>query len=475
MVLQRAPERAILWGYASVINDRVIVLMNGIQVAETTVVQDSNNKGVWKVKLPAESKPGPFEINISSSEGSFSLSDVMFGDVWLCSGQSNMDFRMSQVNNSAAEIDDSVAYRDVRMLFSKLVQSNTTVDDVQVNTPWIYPIEGVVDKFSALCFMFGRNLQKHLGYPIGLIESSWGGTRIEVWSSPTAINSCSGTSPKPVKFPQIPADNGVLWNSMIHPYLSMTIKGAIWYQGESNSGRFDLYKCQFPAMINDWRQQFHSASDGETNSQFPFGFVQLAPYRNLSDSTALAGLRWSQSTNIGYVPNVNMPNTFMAVAIDLPDVNSPYGSVHPRYKQDIAARLALGARNVAYGEHNVVFQGPFPTSYQTDHAQNLLTITFDNGTSHLQVNSNDGFEVCCKGQNCNAWNVWTPSTINSHTDSTVSIDVSGCHGAQVISLRYLWRESPCKLKDCPLYSSHTMLPVPPFELKDLIHSTSIIG
>ncbi|XP_053388661.1 sialate O-acetylesterase-like [Mercenaria mercenaria] len=224
MVLQRAPARAILWGYADVIGDTVIVLRNGVKVEETTVQKSGSN--------------------------------------------------------------------------------------------------GSIDWFSALCSMFAPDLQKHLNYPIGIIESNWGGAPIEVWSSPDAINACPTTA-KPSPSIHYPTDPGALWNSMIHPYLSMTIKGAIWYQGEAFSGHPDLYACQFPAMINDWRKKFHANSDGETSDHFPFGFVQLAPYRAGNTIGGFPPTRWAQTTDVGYVPNINMPDTFMAVAIDLLDFNSP--------------------------------------------------------------------------------------------------------------------------------------------------------
>lgn len=479
MVLQRAPERAILWGYADVIGDTVTILKNGVQVEETTVQRSSTNAsvGIWKVKLPAESNAGPYEIQVKSSEGSLSLSDVMFGDVWICSGQSNMQFKMSEVHDSAKEIDDSIQYNKIRMIFSTLLQSNVPLDDVTITHPWIYPVKGIIDNFSALCFMFARDLQKHLNIPIGLVESNWGGTPIEVWSSPAAISACP-TTVKLNPSQWWPTDPGSLWNSMIHPYAPMTIKGAIWYQGESNAGHPDLYACQFPAMINDWRKKLHAASDGETSDHFPFGFVQLAPYR--AGDTLIGGFpptRWAQTTDVGYVPNSNMPNTFMAVAIDLPDFKSPSGAIHPTYKQDIAARLVLGARNVAYGEQDVTFQGPFPTAYTVNSAKHILTISFDNGTSSLQVKNHNGFEICCAStvSGCDNPTSWTAARITGTMMSQIGIDVSGCHGNyKVAGVRYLWRESPCALKQCALYDSHTQLPVPPFIKTEIFKSAESI-
>nr|KAG5691595.1 hypothetical protein BaRGS_023723 [Batillaria attramentaria] len=189
---------------------------------------------------------------------------------------------------------------------------------------------------SAVCWLFGQYLYDHLHYPIGLVESSYGGTNIEAWSPPEALHDCSATTKRG------PQEDSVLWNAMINPLRSMTMYGAIWYQGESNSGHY---------------------------------------------------AKMAQTANYGYSPNPALPNTFMAVAMDLPDFDSPYGVVHPRYKQDVAERLVLGALNVAYGQNDVTFQGPFPTRFTRNEAQHKLTIEYDHGHTPIEIRSQDGFEV----------------------------------------------------------------------------------
>ncbi|XP_055957670.1 sialate O-acetylesterase [Patella vulgata] len=189
-----------------------------------------------------------------------------------------------------------------------------------------------------------------------------------------------------------PRAASVLWNSMVIPLLPQTIYGAIWYQGESNTHNSDQYACLFPSMIKDWRLKFHQASMGATNQNFPFGFVQLAGNQN--DSNRIAGfpaIRWSQTAKYGYAPNPKMPYTFMAVAMDLPDFKSPHGTVHPRYKQDVAERLGLAGLAVAYGEKGLSYQGPYPTSFNTK-TKDQLVIEYNHGSSVLDVRSNNGFE-----------------------------------------------------------------------------------
>ncbi|XP_053396061.1 sialate O-acetylesterase-like [Mercenaria mercenaria] len=176
-------------------------------------------------------------------------------------------------------------------------------------------------------------------------------------------------------------------------------------------------------------------------------------------------IRWAQTTNVGYVPNSNMPNTFMAVAIDLPDFKSPTGAIHPRYKQDIAARLVLGARNLVYSDSEVVFQGPFPTGYSINPQRQTMLITFNNDKSSLQVNHKNGFEICCASSAtaCKNQSSWAIVDIVQYQQSTVEIDTLDCYLQHIVGVRYLWRNSPCALKQCALYDSDTQLPVPPFK------------
>ncbi|XP_074662823.1 sialate O-acetylesterase-like [Tubulanus polymorphus] len=170
--------------------------------------------------------------------------------------------------------------------------------------------------FSAVCWLYGKALYERLRYPIGLIESCVSGTPVEYWMSKDAFTSCN--------LHRSSVHDNSLWNAMINPLLNMTIYGSIWYQGESNAmhNRHN-YNCTFPAMIADWRLKFSSHS--QTDHQFPFGFVQLAPDNDESMVNNFPEIRWHQTADYGYVPNPKMNNVFMAVAIDLPDSTSPWG------------------------------------------------------------------------------------------------------------------------------------------------------
>ncbi|NWY63358.1 SIAE acetylesterase, partial [Chionis minor] len=258
-----------------------------------------------------------------------------------------------------------------------------------------------------------------------------------------------------VSGPEAPS---VLWNAMIHPLLNMTLRGIAWYQGETNAFlHTDLYNCTFPALIADWRRAFHAGSAGQTEPLLPFGFVQLSTYRRQSPADNFARLRWHQTADLGVVPNARMPGTFMAVAMDLCDERSPYGSVHPRDKQNVAHRLQLGARAVAYREKNLVFQGPYPTRAVLEVTKALLNLTY---SQELVCRQRDprAFEVCCSSQPSPCR--WLPAAVVAVRSRTVTLALAGC-GTPVVALRYAWGEWPCEYQSCALYNAQG-LPAPPF-------------
>lgn len=256
-----------------------------------------------------------------------------------------------------------------------------------------------------------------------------------------------------------PATHSVLWNAMIHPLQNMTLKGVVWYQGENNANyNRDLYACMFPALIADWRQTFHSGSQGQTERFFPFGFVQLSSYLLMNSSDyGFPEIRWHQTADFGSVPNPKMPNTFMAVAMDLCDRDSPFGSIHPRDKQTVAYRLHLGARAVAYGEKNLTFQGPLPKKIELLARNELLNLTYDQEIQ-VQRKDNKTFEIsCCSDHQCK----WLPAPVNTFSTQTLILDLSACLGT-VDAVRYAWTTWPCEYKQCAVYHTSSVLPAPPF-------------
>ncbi|KAF3693001.1 Sialate O-acetylesterase [Channa argus] len=456
MVLQKSPERSVLWGYGPEGTQVIVSLLGPIKQKTSPVTV---TKGIWRVTLDPVEAGGPYNVTAAVQNSTVTLTDVLFGDVWLCGGQSNMCFNTSQVFNASEELALAAKYPHVRIFMAALKLSETELTDlIQVELPWSVPKARSVADFSAVCWLFGRYMYENLKYPIGLVESCWGGTPVEAWSSSRALQQC-GLEPTRDS-PQ--ENNSVLWNAMIHPLLNMTLKGAIWYQGEANADYHqDKYNCSFPAMINDWRMAFHQGSGGQTAMDFPFGFVQLSTYKKGSLDDGFPNIRWHQTADIGFVPNHRMHRTFMAVAIDLPDKKSPYGTIHPRDKQDVAYRLTLGARAVAYNEKAVPFLGPFPS--QILYTGIYVNITYDQELSVTP--SKDIFETCCSEIKapCDPKSLWIPAPIIQWGPATVHLSANMCPPTtEVAALRYAWKDWPCDFKACPLYSASKVLPAPPF-------------
>ncbi|WAR02032.1 SIAE-like protein [Mya arenaria] len=255
MVLQRAPQRANIWGFGTA-GVAVSVKIDGLVVSTINVGAD----GVWKTLLPATTAGGPHNVSVTSSDGGAALSDVMFGDVWVCSGQSNMEYTLSGISNYTAYIDAAKSLHNIRLFRTNHKATDVPQVEPVVNTQWTIPDQHDAHTrvFSAVCLMYALELAPHLQRPLGLVETNWGGTPVEAWSSPDALAKCPQHKRRAVNAHSPSA----LWNGMVAPLLPMTIYGAIWYQGEANAGKAHLYACQFRAMIEDWRAKTH-LSHGE--------------------------------------------------------------------------------------------------------------------------------------------------------------------------------------------------------------------
>ncbi|NXM51464.1 SIAE acetylesterase, partial [Gymnorhina tibicen] len=501
MVLQKKPSGAVVWGHGELGAVVTVTLSGagGLIVVEKTA-QVKGPSGTWTTVLDPVDRGGPYALTAEQGLENVTLRDIYFGDVWLCSGQSNMAMTVLQVANASRELAMASRYPYVRIFAAAPARSDVELEDLErVNLPWSIPTaenlgHGNFTYFSAVCWLLGRSLYEALGSPIGLVEVAWGGTPIEAWSSRRALQACglpedtgregpesslwhgacfnlkpalcfapplslalsSSTSPhQHLSGPQTPS---VLWNAMIHPLLNMTLRGVAWYQGEANAFlHTDQYNCTFPALIADWRRAFHAGSAGQTEPLLPFGFVQLSTYRRRSVDDSFARLRWHQTADMGVVPNARMPGTFMAVAMDLGDELSPYGSIHPRDKQNVAHRLLLGARAVAYGDKDLVFQGPYPTRAILEVTRGLLNVTYSQELICRQRDA-QAFEVCCSSQASQCrWLLAPVVAVGSHT---VTLALSGCR-TLVLGLRYAWAEWPCEYQACPLYNPQG-LPAPPF-------------
>jgi sialate O-acetylesterase len=253
---------------------------------------------------------------------------------------------------------------------------------------------------------------------------------------------------------------------MIHPFLPMPIYGAIWYQGEANQGNANSYGCALSEMVEDWRRNWFESTNGQVDANFPFGQVQLAPNGDNDAETGFPDVRWHQTFEYGYTPNPMMDNIFTAVALDLPDFDSPHGAIHPRYKRQIADRLYLGALQVAYDDESEGrFQGPYPESIRR--SGDSIIVTYDEGPLNVRTDAN--FEICCAADDSTVCETgeWTGTSIVSYTLDTVTLDVTcSAEEEEVTGVRYAWRESPCPLELCAVYSVENSLPAPPFVLNE---------
>lgn len=333
MVLQ-AKQPIPVWGKAPD-GREITVLMNGQEKSATAI------KGKWHITLDPMDYGGPHDL-IIRSEGSddILLKNILIGEVWLCSGQSNMAWPVKKTEGGEHAINAS-ENAQIRLFTVDRTSSPVLLQDLhQSGRPWSIASPESVADFSGTAYYYGRELYDQLKVPIGLIFSAWGGTPAEFWTSETGLKSDPSleyhlrVKPPKNKIERRPMG---MFNGMVHPLAPLSFRGVIWYQGESNVCRAEEYRVLFPAMINSWRTLW--------GKDFPFHFVQLAGFK-----PGLKGwpvIREAQSLAL------NLPNTGMACAIDIGDPED----IHPKNKYDVGRRLALIALHQVYGK-DIVYSGP---------------------------------------------------------------------------------------------------------------------
>ncbi|NXK00570.1 SIAE acetylesterase, partial [Corythaixoides concolor] len=495
MVLQKAPAGAVVWGYGEPGAAVTVALSGdggGIVGKKTAPVKGPS--GTWTTVLDPMDQGGPYALTARQGPENVTLRDIYFGDVWLCSGQSNMAMTVLQIANASRELAAAARYPDVRVFAAAPARSDVELEDLErIALPWSIPTaaenlgHGNFTYFSAVCWLLGRHLYEALRCPVGLVEVAWGGTPIEAWSSREALRECGlpGNAGRVSALPRYPS-SPIPLSLLSHPVIPPGLSPAPSFSGPGEANAFlhtDRYNCTFPALIADWRRAFHTGSAGQTEPLLPFGFVQLSTYRRRSPDDAFARLRWHQTADLGVVPNARMPGTFMAVAMDLCDERSPYGrrvpgggaegeeatgcrlrasllflgSIHPRDKQNVAQRLQLGARAVAYGEKDLVFQGPYPTGAILEATGAVLNVTYSQELVWRRRDAS-AFEVCCSSgiSRCR----WVPAPVLAAEGRTVTLALGGC-APPARALRYAWAEWPCQYQSCALYNTRG-LPAPPF-------------
>jgi sialate O-acetylesterase len=363
MVLQQQSEIT-LWGWTTTPSEVISIKADwGDELIKTKA-----NAGRWSAKMQTPGFGGPFTITISGHE-TITLTNIYLGDVWLASGQSNMEMPVDSVRPGFPGVDN---YRNViakanhnGIRFFTVAKQVGDFPQDDCTGQWNVCTPENVKDFSATAYFFALNIHKATGIPIGIISSSWGGTRIEPWFSEKYQGNASQSNIGSIK-------PGMLYNKMIYPVEQFTIKGAIWYQGESNRLNASEYTGLMQQLISSWREA--------RNSDFPFYYVQIAPY-TYRDAMGGAYLREAQ------LKALQIPKTGMAVTNDIGNL----ADIHPANKAEVGRRLALWALAKDYGQ-KITYSGPLFRNYTIE--KQKIVITFDY-TDKLTVKGKKltGFEI----------------------------------------------------------------------------------
>jgi sialate O-acetylesterase len=482
MVLQRDQANPV-WGTAAA-GEQITVAI-GDQNHSATAADD----GAWKVKLAPLPAGGPHKITIKGNNSSeVVLDDVLVGEVWICSGQSNMQWSVSQSFNGDLE---ALSAKNTNIRHISVPNVGTQEPKWTFNGAWTVCGPDNAGQLSAVGYFFGRRLQETLGVPVGLIDDAWGGSACEAWINRETLTK-DGRFPEllarweqtekdfaggkldadyvvalekwkkeaaaakeagkiPPREPQPPirlmegnSRPGNIYNGVLKSTIGYGIRGAIWYQGESNAGRAYQYRDLFPLMIQSWRQEWGQGD-------FPFYYVQLADF--LDEKSAPGDSSWAELREAQTMTMSKLPNTGEAVIIDLGEAND----IHPRNKQFVAERLARWALAKDYGVPNVAYRSPTYKAMETD--GDKVNVKFDyvlSGLRAFDYKDVRGFAVAGEDKQ---WH-WAKAEITGEYKDTVT--VSSPEVKNPVAVRYGWADNPvCNLRD-----SQSALPVTPFRTDD---------
>lgn len=447
MVLQQGIDVP-LWGWADE-GETVTVEFQTQKVTATA------KDGRWLLRLQPLKAGGPYALTISG-KNKVEFKNVLVGEVWVCSGQSNMAWRLNQTDNAEAEIA-AAKYPQIRLFNIPRAEPNAPAQDVK--GAWKECAPETAATFSAVGYFFGRDLHKARNVPIGLINNAVGGSPAESWmrgevlKSDTEYNQFFATYDKqmeryeiasakykeqaaqakaegkelpatvrPPAKPWLPAG---LYNGLIAPLIPYGIKGAIWYQGEANATRAYQYRRLFPDMIRNWRADWGQGD-------FPFLFVQLAAFG--PNGPKLGESDWAELREAQTLTLTSSPKTGMALAIDVGTIND----IHPRNKQPVGARLALAGRVVAYGE-KLVYSGPQYDSMKVKGNRVELNFKHTGGGLEARGGALKGFLIAGEDK------VWREATAEIKGKRVI---VTSAEVANPVAVRYAWAKYP----ECNLYN-----------------------
>lgn len=467
--------------------------------AATSTTADKG--GNWKVSLPAQKAGTGFILTIKG-KNAVTLKNVAVGEVWVCSGQSNMEWSVN-ASETPEKVKAGAKHPEVRLFTVKKRTSPTPIsdqNDLEHFTKWVECSPDSVGGFSAVAYHFGVRLQKELDVPVGLIHTSWGGTSAQAWTSLEALDADpmlkyyadaartaakkyevdkknydpkkamaayekalakwkedvakAKADGKPMpKGPTRPGETAPplsqgtpasLYNAMIHPLLGFAVKGAIWYQGESNAGKAYEYRTLFPAMIQDWRKRFAC--------ELPFFAVQLAPFRGNQGS---AGVDYAELRDAQLYATKKLPKVGIAVITD----HGNETNIHPVPKQPVGERLALAAAGIAY-EKKIPYSGPLFKSMAVE--GDKATLSFDHVDGGLVAKGGEltGFAVAGEDK------VFHPAKAEIQGDKVV---VSCDKVTKPVAVRYGWVNFA---KPTLNFFNKAGLPATPFRTDDLPFTTA---
>jgi sialate O-acetylesterase len=465
MVLQSGVETPI-WGWADP-GEEV-----SVSLGESTTKAAAGKDGKWQVKLAKLKAGGPQTLQVTG-KNTLALKDVLIGEVWLGSGQSNMAMTVNRAKDFDKE-EPAAKFPQIRMFTESSPAAATA--QAECKGEWVVCSPETVGKFSATAYFFGRKLHQELGVPVGLINSSVGGTPIESWISPEAqasagelkaafeaaqqndakfdaaaakgkyvrdlaawqeatkaAKAAGKTLPKkpqdPVAVRARKGNVGGLFNGKIAPLVPYGIRGVIWYQGEANSveGKAQFYQYQLPLLVKDWRTRW--------GYDMPFAWVQLPNFGG-------PGRNWSIVRD-AMLKSLSVPKTGMAITIDVGEEKE----IHPKNKQDVGHRLALWALGTVYGKSGPT-SGPLPAGHERRGSSLVVSFTHTDGGLVAKGGELRTFEVA------GADGEWKPATAKIEGDKVV---VSSPEVATPTAARYAWSNFP----DCNLFNG-AGLPASPF-------------
>ncbi len=477
MVLQQKQANPI-WGWDTP-GTAVTVSFAGQQKTATAAAD-----GKWTVKLdplPANATPATLSVKGTTEA---TVQDVLVGEVWICSGQSNMQFQVGQCWDGNLEALSS-KFPHLRLI--SVPQVGTQELKTDFKGAWAAATPETARTFSAVGFFYGRLLHQVLDVPVGLIDNAWGGSAAEAWIrrdvldadprfadlaaqwkkteaefSPEALkekqrqlteewqkkaDEAKAAGKQPPQRPRLPNNPmtgnqrpGNIYAGVLNPTVGYGIKGVIWYQGESNAGRAHQYRTLFPAMISHWRDVWQQGD-------FPFYWVQLADY--MAEKPEPGDSAWAELREAQTLTQKAVPNGGQAVIIDLGEAND----IHPKNKRDVAERLARIALARDYGM-DMAWHSPEFREMKIDGAKAVLTFTEGGGKLRtVDVNEVKGFALCGEDRK---W-VWAEAKITGPD----TIEVSSPAVAAPVAVRYAWADNPV----CNVHSAEG-LPLTPFRTDD---------